>query len=140
MRNPLLFWQKIRSPLNLILWKSIIIKLKYPYSKYERFKEIETNEEVLARRTKQISYGKNTSEYKTYRQQVPKSQRLPNQPSTPYKYQVCSRRSFDAQIKLWRIGLHHYHETTVDLEELMAPKIWQSVKKIINLVPSRIRR
>jgi len=89
----------------------------------QRFKEIETNEEVLARRTKQISYGKNTSEYKTYRQQVPKSQRLPNQPTTPYKYQVCSRRSFDAQIKLWRIGLHHYHETTVDLEELMAPKI-----------------
>lgn len=65
-------------------------------------------ERRLEQREKQIRYGYNTEGYKNYIQQVPKSERKKGMPQTPNKYQDCSKRSWDGQIRVWRKALHMY--------------------------------
>uniref|UniRef100_A0A3P8V4T4 Stem-loop binding protein 2 n=1 Tax=Cynoglossus semilaevis TaxID=244447 RepID=A0A3P8V4T4_CYNSE len=86
-------------------------KTKSPLGRcYPRFLDpanTENNEAVLKRRQKQIHYGKITSGYQNYLQQVPKHQRDPKlHPSTPNMYRKYSRRSWDTQVRLWRRALH----------------------------------
>jgi histone RNA hairpin-binding protein len=68
--------------------------------------EAETDEETLARREKQISYGKNTVDYDRYIELVPVTGRRRDQPRTPDKARKYSRRQWDGMVKAWKQNLH----------------------------------
>lgn len=70
--------------------------------------EIESDPAVLARRAKQIDYGKNTIGYDNYRKLVPRASREIGEPRTPNRHKKYSRREFDSLIRRWRIQLHRY--------------------------------
>ncbi|XP_011205246.2 histone RNA hairpin-binding protein isoform X2 [Bactrocera dorsalis] len=71
-------------------------------------KQVEDDPVILARRQKQIEYGKNTVAYERYIEMVPIRQRTRSHPRTPNKYGKYSRRTFDGLIKVWRKQLHYY--------------------------------
>jgi len=82
-------------------------------TKEELMTTMETDIEVIARRKKQISYGKNTKAYSKYIQTVPKYCRTKGvHPMTPDKYKKLSRRSFDALVKRWKQEIATWDPTT----------------------------
>jgi len=72
------------------------------------FGKIELNPRRLEARQKQIDIGKNTAGYKNYLTTMPKVQRKRGDPQTPHKFQICSKRSWDGQIRKWRRQLHQF--------------------------------
>jgi len=75
----------------------------------------------LEQRQKQIDYGKNTVGYQTYTTVIPKNKRKRENPKTPNKFQACSKRSWDGQIRKWRRSLHEWDPagTPVPDDDLM---------------------
>lgn len=70
--------------------------------------EFESDLSIIDRRQKQVDYGKNTIGYQNYCQLVLKEKRAKEDPQTPDKFVKFSRRSWDQQVKLWRLKLHSY--------------------------------
>jgi len=62
----------------------------------------------LETRQRQIDIGKATAGYQNYSKMVPKERRKRTDPWTPNKNQVCSKRSWDGQIRKWRRELHQW--------------------------------
>eukprot|EP01103_Thecamoeba_quadrilineata_P013283 TRINITY_DN3642_c0_g1_i1.p1 TRINITY_DN3642_c0_g1~~TRINITY_DN3642_c0_g1_i1.p1 ORF type:complete len:460 (+),score=120.83 TRINITY_DN3642_c0_g1_i1:82-1461(+) len=62
----------------------------------------------LETRQRQIDIGKNTIGYQNYVKLIPPEKRKRYDPQTPNKFQVCSKRSWDGQIKKWRRLVHQY--------------------------------
>lgn len=73
--------------------------------------EYETDPATLARRQKDIDYGKNTIGYDRYIQAIPKKDRAKEHPKTPPKYVKYSRRGWDGMVRLWRKQLHAWDPT-----------------------------
>ncbi|KRY82196.1 Oocyte-specific histone RNA stem-loop-binding protein 2 [Trichinella pseudospiralis] len=76
----------------------------------------EMDESVIARRAKDIQKGYNCEAYKYYLNAVPKHERIRGvHPVTPTKELKFSRRSWDAQIRLWRKNIHTaVHHQVID--------------------------
>lgn len=94
-----------------------LYKKKLKYSGSSDGTEIEDDEVVLTRRQKQIDYGKNTIAYDNYIQAIPVGQRTRDHPKTPNKFVKCSRRSWDAQVKIWRKALHDFEGYATDKQK-----------------------
>ena len=59
---------------------------------------------------KQIDYGKVSVDYEEYVEEIPIEKRNRFHPRTPDKLQKTSRRSFDSQIKNWKIAIHKWRD------------------------------
>ncbi|EGG21991.1 hypothetical protein DFA_01877 [Cavenderia fasciculata] len=77
----------------------------------------EDNPKRLQARQRQLDIGKATIGYKTFSTAVSKSKRKKSDPKTPNKNQICSKRSWDGQVRKWRRLLHQYDPVGTPLED-----------------------
>jgi len=85
---------------------------------------VETDPATLARRQKQIDYGKNSLAYDRYIEAVPKGERAHGMPRTPPKHRVYSRRQWDGLVKHWKIRIHEWDTA----ENGMSPEAEASIR------------
>lgn len=69
---------------------------------------IETDPGRIAKRQKQVDFGKNTIGYSRYIKLVPRASRTRDHPRTPNVRKKMSKRAFDGLITKWRRQLHEY--------------------------------
>jgi len=105
-------------------------------SRTSRSQPQERDPEVLARRDKQISYGKNTVAYTDYLEAVPKGERTQFHPRTPNKNLKLSRRNWDARIKVWRKALHDIEGFKKSEEERFVKAMDEKKYKNLKLNPN----
>jgi len=90
--------------------------------------QIETDPHRLSQRQKQITYGYRTLGYLRYRLLVPRDKRRKEHPRTPRKEQICSKRSWDGQVKKWRRELHKWDPAPDSgFQELLTADILESI-------------
>eukprot|EP01062_Namystynia_karyoxenos_P044894 TRINITY_DN3319_c0_g1_i2.p1 TRINITY_DN3319_c0_g1~~TRINITY_DN3319_c0_g1_i2.p1 ORF type:complete len:685 (+),score=165.31 TRINITY_DN3319_c0_g1_i2:239-2293(+) len=71
----------------------------------------------VSQRNKQIHLGKLTQGYQNYRAAVPINRRDPSNAdhvTTPRSEQICSKRSWDSQVRTWRRALHGWDDVNSD--------------------------
>lgn len=76
--------------------------------KVKKQKPREQDPRRLSARQKQIDIGMNTPGYIKFNETVPLNARTKEHPKTPDIYQVCSKRSWDGQVRKWRRQLHDF--------------------------------
>ncbi len=74
----------------------------------------ESDARRLAQRQKQIAFGHNTLGYKIF-MALPPEARIHGTPREPEIYQICSKRSWDGQVRKWRRELHAYDPTPTSI-------------------------
>jgi len=109
---------------NLPILKLDLSSFKSPETEKPISKEgkgnLETDERRLDQRQKQIDLGKKTLSYYMYCKKIPSQERKKGCPFTPRKSQLCSKRSWDGQVRKWRRMLHEYDpKTTEEIEEAL---------------------
>ncbi|XP_063682891.1 uncharacterized protein LOC134817604 [Bolinopsis microptera] len=72
-------------------------------------------EEQIAKREKQVLYGKVTDGYQNYKSIIPKGLRNIRDPATPRKDYPYSKRCWDGLVRSWRRKLHEWDEPSVAL-------------------------
>jgi len=68
--------------------------------------DLELDEELLARREKQVETFKKTEDYRVYAESVQKRQRTARMPRTPERKKRFSRRQWDGAVKQWKLKVH----------------------------------
>ncbi len=68
------------------------------------------NLDLFSKRQRQIDFAKNTLAYGRYIQSVSIDSRIKDvHPQTPNKFQKCSTRSWEGQMKKWKSELHQWN-------------------------------
>lgn len=84
------------------------VSFEWRAKKVKKQKPREQDSRRLAARQKQIDIGMNTVGYKRFTESVPAEARTKAHPKIPDINQVCSKRSWDGQVRKWRRQLHDY--------------------------------
>lgn len=85
-----------------------VLSLEWRVKKVKKTKPREGDPRRLAARQKQIDIGMNTPGFVRFMETVPAEQRTKDHPRVPDIHQVCSKRSWDGQVRKWRRMLHDY--------------------------------
>mmetsp|Transcript_6611 Transcript_6611/g.11487 ORF Transcript_6611/g.11487 Transcript_6611/m.11487 type:complete len:356 (+) Transcript_6611:56-1123(+) len=86
-------------------------------------KKREFSKEFLAKRNKQIEFGKDSLSYQMYLLKRPVKERLPSDPRTPRLDQACSKRAWNGRVRRWRRDLHQFDPQN-ESEWAMARKLF----------------
>jgi len=92
----------------------------------------ETDQYRLKARQKQLDIGKNTEGYQSYLEMVPREKRQKGDPRTPNKNQVCSKRSWDGQVRKWRRQLHFYDPPEIQFQDAEKEINYESSYESVN--------